>query len=494
MTQDSMPSPSTPKKQRRPLRAVFGAGGWFRRLARLWGFLAFAVLVVVLAREVILPFVFALLIAYILAPLVARMSTRADGTQRMHRAIAILICYAVFLTSLAGFFVLLLPRLSTDAARIGRELPSLYEKLNHEWAPAVGAWVREQFPALNSADDAVLSEVAPTPISGGEPGAVVMLPPDTAFVLAPLPDGRMAVTLPPGGVALDPGPSGGFVIRTGEAPVEELDVEARLREWTAELALSLQARLGDVVRIGQSFVAGFIRSVFTFFLVLMVAAFILLDLEKLHGFVRGLIPGGSRGDYDIIVAGMNRSLAGVIRGQLMICVVNGILTYIGLVIFGVKYSLILGMVAAVMSLIPIFGSILSTIPIVVAALVSGDQGLDIARAVAAVGWIVGIHFIEANMLNPKIIGTAAKIHPVLVIFALILGEHSYGLVGALLAVPVAAMIQVLFLFFRRKAWLHERGDADPGTGEDAPGVGEDAPGAGEGVASAAEDDSPPALD
>jgi predicted PurR-regulated permease PerM len=79
-------------------------------------------------------------------------------------------------------------------------------------------------------------------------------------------------------------------------------------------------------------------------------------------------------------------------------------------------------------------------------------------------WIVGIHFIEANLLNPKIIGTAAKIHPVLVIFSLILGEHSYGLVGALLAVPVLSTIQVVFVFLYRKAWkdLPRRGGADSG--------------------------------
>jgi predicted PurR-regulated permease PerM len=67
-------------------------------------------------------------------------------------------------------------------------------------------------------------------------------------------------------------------------------------------------------------------------------------------------------------------------------------------------------------------------------------------------WIVGIHFLEANLLNPKIIGTAAKIHPVLVIFALFTGEHSYGLVGALLAVPLLSAIQVVFMYFYRKRW------------------------------------------
>ena len=91
--------------------------------------------------------------------------------------------------------------------------------------------------------------------------------------------------------------------------------------------------------------------------------------------------------------------------------------------------------------------------VVVAALVSGETGLDIFRAVVMTLWIVGIHFLEANFLNPKIIGAATKIHPVLVIFALFFGEATYGLVGALLAVPVLSTVQVLFLFFYRKRWL-----------------------------------------
>ena len=69
-------------------------------------------------------------------------------------------------------------------------------------------------------------------------------------------------------------------------------------------------------------------------------------------------------------------------------------------------------------------------------------------------WIVGIHFIEANFLNPKIIGTAAKIHPVLVIFSLVPGEQSYGLVGALFAVPVASMIQTIFVYYRKRPRGH----------------------------------------
>jgi predicted PurR-regulated permease PerM len=63
-------------------------------------------------------------------------------------------------------------------------------------------------------------------------------------------------------------------------------------------------------------------------------------------------------------------------------------------------------------------------------------------------WIIGIHQIEANILNPKIIGVAAKIHPVLVIFSLLVGEHFYGLWGALFAVPTLSITQSVFNHFR----------------------------------------------
>jgi predicted PurR-regulated permease PerM len=198
-----------------------------------------------------------------------------------------------------------------------------------------------------------------------------------------------------------------------------------------------------------------------FFLALMIGAFMLIDMEKMHGFMRSLFPQHVRDDYDVIIAGIDRGLSGVIRGQLLICLINGILTYIGLVIFDVKYQLILAFVAALMSLIPIFGSILSTIPIVMAALVSGEEGIDAVRGIAMVGWIIGIHFIEANFLNPKIIGSAAKIHPVLVIFSLVVGERSFGLIGALFAVPILSIIQVLFMFFYKKSWKQDRPPTQP---------------------------------
>ena len=443
---ESGQQPEEPQPRRRRTTTAFGPGGWGRRAAKLWGFLAFCILILFLARQVVLPFVFALLLAYILAPLVRRMSTNPDGEKRMPKGLAIIICYLVFLASLALFVVALLPRISEDGARLRKEVPALYTKLNDQWAPKLARWLERNFKSMAP---------APVPVEDEPVVADVPIPPGTQFVVTPLPDGRYAISMEDSGVEMKPISGGGYTVVPRIEPPEPLRLEDRFRQLARSKLAGLQSEIGDVFRFGRSFIQKAVRGVFTFFLVLMIAAFILIDLERLHSFARGLFPTEYRTDYDVIVAGVDRGLSGVIRGQLLICLVNGILTYIGLLIFGVKYSLILAVIAAVLSLIPIFGSILSTIPIVLAALVSTENGVDIAKAVFMLAWIIGIHFLEANLLNPKIIGTAAKIHPVLVIFALVVGEHSYGLTGALLAVPVASIVQVLFLFFRRKAWQKE---------------------------------------
>ncbi len=421
----------------------FGTESPGRRFLSRWGFPLFVLLVLFVGRAVLLPFVFASLIAYILAPIIKRMTERTNGTHRMPRGAAIIICYLVFIGLVAGFLFLLVPRLSSDVARLGREAPALLKKMNDEWTPQIARWLERRFPSLT--EKPVLTE---------EPAVVsdVPLPPGTAVTMTPLPDGRFAIQLSPNGFDIKANPDGGYHLQGNEAPPERLTTEDKLRGYVKKAFVGLQSKLNEVVRAGQTLIAAFVRGIFLFFFTLMIGAFILIDLEKVHAFLRSLFPVNVRDDYDVIIADIDRGLSGVIRGQLLICLINGILTYIGLLVFGVKYSLILAVVAGLMSLVPIFGSILSSVPIVLVALVSGDSGIDVFRGVAMTLWIVGIHFIEANLLNPKIIGTAAKIHPVLVIFSLFLGEHSYGLVGALLAVPILSAIQVVFMYFYRKTW------------------------------------------
>jgi predicted PurR-regulated permease PerM len=86
------------------------------------------------------------------------------------------------------------------------------------------------------------------------------------------------------------------------------------------------------------------------------------------------------------------------------------------------------------------------VPIVLLAIGAGG----LSKGLLALGYILAIHALEAYVLNPKIMGDASKIHPVLIVLALVIGERSFGLVGALLAVPVASVFVAIFRFLHRK--------------------------------------------
>ena len=71
-------------------------------------------------------------------------------------------------------------------------------------------------------------------------------------------------------------------------------------------------------------------------------------------------------------------------------------------------------------------------------------------------WILGIHFLEGNFLNPKIMGDASSIHPALIVLALLTGQHFYGITGALFAVPIASILVTIFTHVLNKAQLLDR--------------------------------------
>jgi predicted PurR-regulated permease PerM len=434
------PSPPAPPSSPTPPESPFT---WFRRLAKLWGFLGFILVVAWFFRAVLLPFVLAVLVAYILAPAVDRMARWRIGKRVFPRGGAVILCYVLLLAIIAVFFTAFLPRLSNDFARLGAETPRLWEKAQKEWVPQAARWLEKEFPSLAPA----ASEPAPVE----NVGVTLPPPPGTLFTVTPLANGEYAVVIHDKAIEVVKRGESRLLVRAAEEN-EARRLEDILRERLLKLVAGLEGELSSLIKLGQALVAGIITLIVQTVLVLMVAAFLLIDLSRVHAFARSLVPGRYRGEYDQVAAGIDRGLSGVIRGQLLICLVNGVLTYIGILIFQVKYGLLLAVIAAVLSLVPIFGTIISSIPIVAVAMVSGDAGFDVVRGALVLGWILLIHFIEANVLNPKILGTAAKMHPVLVVFALIAGEHTYGIVGALLAVPVASIIQTLFVYFRSRAW------------------------------------------
>jgi predicted PurR-regulated permease PerM len=396
-------------------------GGWTRGRAiflAVSGFLVLALLV--WAREVLLPFVLAIIIAYVLTPLV-ELCERV----RVPRPAAILLVYSTTFGIIYMSFALIAPRIYVEAQKVVSDAPAMAHELSTKWGPRAEEWVNGLL------DRARL---------GGERPAG---PPQPALEIHRSPDGALHVEVGAGIDVVQNGPGHWRIGPADTKPRPPFDLAQLTSKGIEEGFGYLKRNALEILSYGQRFVSQLARGTFLLFMTLMVAGYIMHTRENIVGFFRSLVPPVHRLGFDSLLWRMDRGLAGVVRGQLLICLVNGILSAIGFWLFGLKYWPILSIVAAVMSIIPIFGSILSTIP---AVLIGLTQGFWIALWVLL--WIIGIHQIEANLLNPKIIGVAAKIHPVLVVFALIIGEHYFGLWGALLAVPALSLAQSVFNHFR----------------------------------------------
>ena len=211
-----------------------------------------------------------------------------------------------------------------------------------------------------------------------------------------------------------------------------------------------------MVALSRALLAGTLKTIFFFVLLFMLTAFISMDAPRIVRFTESLVPATWRPDLRRLLHGIDAGLAGVVRGQLTIMLVNGVLTLVGLLVLRIPFAFALSALATLLYVVPIFGTILSSIPIVLLATTAGG----LSKGLLALGWILVIHALEAYVLNPKIMGDAARIHPVLIVLALVIGERSLGIVGALLAVPLASVVVAVFRFLQRKlAELEERAAA-----------------------------------
>ena len=368
---------------------------WVPAVALLW-----------FAREVLLPFLLAFAFSYVIAPPVRWLSSRSIRGWSPPRWLSVI---ALYLTAGAVIFVgarIFVPQLYKELSRLGGEANVAFHQLSDEniarQADVLEAWVKR-----NDLPIRIVTAEDEDPLAG-------------SAVYGPLPE--------PTDTAL------------------RIDVVTVVQDLIRDGKIAAREKAGQAISQLQVVIAKLMGFVFSTFLVLMLTAFIVGDTERLTSFIFTITPVRDRDSIKDLLTRIDRGLSGVVRGQLTICTINGVLTLVGLLLLKVKFAFLLATMAAVFSLIPIFGSILSTIPIVIVGMSSG-----LSTALLAVLWIVGIHALEANLLNPKIMGDAAKIHPVLVVLVLVIGEHFYGLVGALFAVPLASIVVTIWQAVRARA-------------------------------------------
>ena len=258
---------------------------------------------------------------------------------------------------------------------------------------------------------------------------------------------------------------------------DRLDLPADIKEAVDKALQDVIANIGSlapsIVRpIFSSFV-GLVGSVFGYLIIPVWAFWILKDRPAIVRRFDHAVPVAWRADTWAVLGIVRRVFGSWIRGQIILGFVVGIGTFIGLLALGAwvdpvfsRYAVLLAVIAGVLELLPVIGPIISAVPAVLLGATAGIPGI-----IAALALYFAVQQIENTILVPKIQGDATNLHPAVVIFSLILGGAVAGLLGAILALPVAATLRSLYVYAFRRAEGLSPDEAATGTARAAHDTG-----------------------
>ena len=194
------------------------------------------------------------------------------------------------------------------------------------------------------------------------------------------------------------------------------------------------------------YVSGAISAVFSvvdIFIALIISNYILTQKSEIMQFLRKLataiFPKKTYNHLGKYFDDSNTIFFKFIASQFMDAVIVGILVSIALTIMGVKYSVVLGFFIGLFNMIPYFGAIIATVLSAIITIITGG----LSQAIWMLIVVIILQQIDANIINPKIVGKSLKISPLLVIFSVTIGGAFFGVLGMFLAVPVIAVVKIL---------------------------------------------------
>jgi predicted PurR-regulated permease PerM len=256
--------------------------------------------------------------------------------------------------------------------------------------------------------------------------------------------------------------------RTGESAADR-DVD-RLQRWLNDHGLErikVRKRGHDLVeRLRERNIAGYTDDVVNFLegaalsvfqllisavLILVVSIYMLLDMGRLRERLDRRFP--PRPGSPSLILHLEQALVGYVKGQALLSLIIGASAGVALYALGAlgwapgmdRYALLFGAWVAVTELIPYLGPWLGAVPPLIYALV-----VDPFSAIWVTLLFLGIHQIEGHVVVPKVMGSALRLHPLLVIFGLLAGAEIYGLPGIFVALPLLAVMRALWEFFSER--------------------------------------------
>jgi len=233
----------------------------------------------------------------------------------------------------------------------------------------------------------------------------------------------------------------------------------------ADLQTWVQARLPGLLRWASDAVVRSLSFTGLLLMVIFIGLNFMLVIDPFRQTLRQLLPGPAGDDVADISRQVSTMLGQYVRGQATMCLIMGCLATLALLIlgriFGTQYGLIVGALAGVVYLVPWIGAFLTNVTAIIIGYVTAAHD-PLLSALCAMAALTTINFLCDNVITPRVIGREVGLHPLVVIFSLLAGFQVLGVVGMILATPIAASIKIILA-----RWLPLR-TVEPKKGRPAP--------------------------
>lgn len=202
-----------------------------------------------------------------------------------------------------------------------------------------------------------------------------------------------------------------------------------------------------------NFFPAVISRAISFIVFLFSGFYFLKEGKNMYHAILNFMPKNYRFDVEVLFRKINNVLSAYLRGQIFLIFLVSLILFIALSILQVRFALILAIFSGIVEIIPIIGPITAGTVAVVVAFTAGNLNFSLSPILGAVTvaivYFVIRHF-QDYFINPFVMGRITRLHPLIVLFAVLAGEHIWGIMGILLAVPAAAIVRILLEFSLEK--------------------------------------------
>ncbi len=231
-----------------------------------------------------------------------------------------------------------------------------------------------------------------------------------------------------------------FFLETLEQRWQRFELPQGVRGAIDENIQSMQRMLAQRLEKLALFMLSVIGQLIALLLVPLFSFYFLRDGELFKKTLLRLIPPSFRREMEQALADVNKALGGYLRGLIIVSLAVGLMLYLGLLILGVEFALFLGILNALLNIIPYFGPLIGAVPVVIIAYLQSPELVWKAILLAIL-----VQQIESQLIAPRVFGRELGFHPLVVVIALLLGGALLGFFGLIFVIPLTA---VLFIFIK----------------------------------------------